>query len=248
MSQQEPAFYNLEFYGDALFWEGAGNDTRRAFLMPLSNPAEFVAFGVFGPSKTVHFVARGRVQDHLGSFLASMQQAEAGVELYERVPLPWPLVKRYTSDDPFEGTETDPPKGTTNGGRIYYAGGAGKDQLNTYLEITATPTWPSGTNLTTDTRKVFIMPLPGQGEFLALGVCSAPEQNVDRFVFMAQAGVGEHLDGFIARMKQASASVVLCDWPPLSYLQKYVATAFQEAYQLRSIPPSDGVTSTLKAA
>jgi|GEM_PF-2054129 len=223
MSQHEPAFYNLEFFGDAAFWEGAGDAPRRTFLMPLANPAEFLAFGVFGPSTTVHFVARGRVQDHLGDFLASMRQAGATTELYERVPLPWPLVKRYASDDPFEGTDTDPPKNTTNGGRISYAGGAGTTLWNSEpLDIAQQPQWPKQAT----TREAYILPLSGGTEFLALGVSRAP----DWFIFVGRGTAGAQCEDFINRMQQAGVRVERSNWPPLVFLRTYLTQKYPNEF------------------
>jgi hypothetical protein len=238
-SHQEPAVYNLEYFGDALFWEGAGDSRRRALLMPLSNPSEFLAFGVFGSSDTVHFVARGRVREHLGDFIARMAEAAASVELYERVPLPWSLVKRYTSDDPFDGEEVTPPKESSNGGRIALPGGMGAPTGNpVILSISENPIWPSP--LDGATREVFIMSLPGHETFLAMGVCTPPAPAQSQFVFVATGQVAGDLGDFIARMKQAGASVKLCDWPPLSILQQYVTTAYPGAFTERSTAPSNG--------
>ncbi len=216
MSQQEPTFYNLKFFGDAAFWEGAGDISRRAFLMPLSNPAEFVAFGVFGESDTVHFVARGRVREHLGDFLERMEEAGASATLYARVPLPWPLVKRYTSDSPYENHETEGPKGSTNEG-ILYGGGAG-DQLwnGDVQELSVNPFWPTSLN-----RKVFVLSLSGGVEFLALGVCKN-DLGKDLFVFVATGNASTQRADFISRMMQDGASVEESTWPPLPYLQKYL--------------------------
>ncbi|WP_257462226.1 hypothetical protein [Archangium lipolyticum] len=247
MSHQEPVLYNLKFSVDYPYWRGVEDRSRRVFLMPLPNPAEFVAFGVLGPSNTVLFVARGRVGERLGDFLERMKRSGAGVELYERVPLPWPLVKRYTSDDPFDGEETDPPKGSTDAGRISYAGGSGHLLWEEVLSVPISdePIWPAQY---ISLRKVFIMPLPGHEEFLALGVCtSAPEPGVNLFVFVARGNVGEHLYGFVARLRDAGIYVGLCDWPPLDYLQQYVRTAHPQAFDARSLPPATG-ESTLRTS
>ncbi|QRN96792.1 hypothetical protein JRI60_48760 [Archangium violaceum] len=243
MSYQEPVLYNLKFSVDYPYWRGVEDRSRRVFLMPLSNPAEFVAFGVFDPSNTVLFVARGRVGERLGDFLERMKRSGADVELYERVPLPWPLVKRYTSDDPFDGSETSPPKGSTDAGRISYAGGAGPSLWEAVMSVPISdgPTWPAQY---VSARKVFIMPLPGHEEFLALGVCTdVPESGKHLFVFAARGEVAVHLDGFVARMRATGTYVGLCDWPSLSFLQQYVAAAFPKAFDARSILPSNGVST-----
>jgi hypothetical protein len=227
MSQQEPSFYNLEFFGDAAFWEGAGDVTRRAFLMPLSNPAEFVAFGVFGTSDTVHFVARGRVGEHLGDFLKRMEEAGASATLYARVPLPWPLVKRYTSDKPYENHETEGPEGSSNEG-LTYGGGAEPGYKFTSTNISQDPIWPA--NADSSTRKVFVLPLsePDGLKFLALGVCYrsvTPEGYL--FVFEAKGSAGAQRTDFINRMQQAGVSVEECTWPSLVFLQTHLDKNYQ---------------------
>jgi hypothetical protein len=225
MSQQEPAVYNLEFSEDVAFWAEAGEGARRAFLMPLPDPGRFVAFGVVGPGDTVHFVARGRVHTHLGAFIDSMERDGARVELYTRVPLPWNLVKRYTSDDPYENQETEGPREPPVRGLVAYGGGA---QVSTGVVQTlafepslaseplasASFGWP--TELA-PTRRVIIIPATGGDDFIAFGVCSAP----DRFVFVARGCMSTQLGGFLDRMKLAGATVEHCDWPPLTFLQAY---------------------------
>ena len=215
MSQQEPAFYNLEFFGDAAFWNGAGDVSRRTFLMPLSNPAEFLAFGVVGPSTTVHFVARGRVREHLGEFITRMVRDGATVELYARPPLPWHLVKRYASDEPYESVGTDGPRDPPVNGFMGYGGGAAPSSLLPEPISSGSLAWPSGTETT---RKVVIMPANNGTEFLAFGVCSSP----DLFVFLARGWMGEPLASFTERVTRSNASVERCDWPSQSYLQAYI--------------------------
>jgi hypothetical protein len=114
----EPDFHDLEFSSGITFWTQGDAATRRVYLMPLSNPAEFLAFGVLVPPDTVLFVARGKVREHLGDFLANMERERARVELYAMPPLPRELIKRYTKDDPFEGAEEDPPRDPIKSGKI----------------------------------------------------------------------------------------------------------------------------------
>jgi hypothetical protein len=225
MSQQEPTFYNLKFSGDAPFWAGAEELTRRTFLMPLSNPAEFLAFGVVGPSSTVLFVARGRVREDLGRFLATMAQAGASTELYKRVPLPWPLVKRYTSDDPYGGPETEGPRDPPVTGVLVYGGGADPSLAGTSQDLVQSPEWPAEEDFFS-ARQVFVLPLAGGEDFLALGVCREP----DRFVFVARGRVGTQREDFIARMQQAGVHVEPCDWPPLDFLQQFVNQHYTGAF------------------
>ncbi|WP_164007621.1 hypothetical protein [Pyxidicoccus trucidator] len=220
MSQQEPAVYNLEFSDDVDFWTGAGAASRRTFLMPLPDATRFVAFGVVGPGDTVLFVARGRVGAHLGAFLATLERDGARVELYARPPLPWHLVKRYTSDDPYESQETEGPKNPPVQGFVALGGGAqtgGAGLLETPPEplSTASFSWPAEV---TPSRRVIVIPASGEDDFVAFGVCGAP----DRFVFVARGRVSDHLGGFSERMKLAGASLELRDAPPLPFLQAYV--------------------------
>jgi hypothetical protein len=254
MSQQDPNVYNLKYFGNAPFWDGAGQSPWRTLLMPLANPAEFLGFGGYGPSDTVHFVVRGRVREHLGNFISRMEEAGASVELYQRVPLPWPLVRRYLSDDPFQGLETDPPP--PNPGSVTLGGGAELATASSTSSpslATYTPSWPQDSF----EQQTFIMPLPGQLEFLALGVCKKvvepPETGTGNvFVFAGRGEVGTHLGDFLVRMRQAGNTVKFCDWPSLDFLQRYVTEYYPEAYEQRSQPPSNGQpsggTSTLLAA
>jgi hypothetical protein len=111
MSQPKPPFHELEFAGSTPLFPQGDASPRRVFLMPLSNPAEFLAFGVRGPSEEVVFVARGTVREHLGGFISRMAQEGAQVELYARPPLPGHILHEYTSGGPFEtqASESPPP-------------------------------------------------------------------------------------------------------------------------------------------
>jgi hypothetical protein len=236
-SQQEPAFYNLEFFGDAAFWEGTEDASRRAFLMPLPSPAEFLAFGVVGPTSTVHFVARGRVHEHLGEFVAAMTRDGATVELYARPPLPWPLVKRYISDEPYENTETEGPKPPPVNGFMGYGGGGEvelwKSQVS--LAITDDVKWPT-TDITS--RMLIIMrPLKDTNDFMAFGVYT----DRPRFVFAARGTIGEQLDSFIARMTPAVSSVETVDVPPEGFLRTYLEKHAPELLPY-PVPPLVGGT------
>ena len=223
MSQQDPVFHDLEFFGDAPFWAEGGNATRRTFLMPLPDPAGFLAFGVVGPSDTVLFVARGKVREHMGAFIARMAQAGASVELYDRPPLPWHLVKRYTSDDPYEGQETEGPKNPPVNG-IAYGGGADPDHKlwaeNRCERMDGdTRLWPAHN----PNREVIISPMGHGTGFMAFGVCrSKPGDFKELFVFAARGRVEDQLSEFIVRMKRAGASVRLHDWPPVKYVSQYI--------------------------
>lgn len=235
MSRQEPTFYQLEFSSDAPFWAGAADTARRTFLMPLSNPAEFLAFGVCGPAGAVHFVARGRLREHVGAFISRMAEAGATVELYERPPLPWSLVKRYLSDLPYEHQEVEGPKEPPVQGIAAYGGGADADGTKWLQEATvplssAEQTWPS----LDSPREVIIMPSGNNEEFLAMGVCLPGSSDTkNRFVFAARGMVGTQLGDFITRMRLNGATVRLHDWPQQPYLRLYL----KKHYNAFFVPP-----------
>lgn len=110
-NKPKPPYYELEFSSDATFWTEGDASSRRAWLMPVPTPSEFLAFGVLVPSKKVLFVARGRVREDLGGFIDRMVRDGATVELYARVPLPASFVNDYVKGPPYEGHEYDePPK------------------------------------------------------------------------------------------------------------------------------------------
>jgi hypothetical protein len=85
--------------GDVLssLWREGDATTRKTYLMPLSNPAEFLAFGVISNSNTPHFVVRGLVKDDLPPFIDRMVRDGANVKLYAQAPLPDEVVRQYTS-------------------------------------------------------------------------------------------------------------------------------------------------------
>jgi hypothetical protein len=240
MSRQEPVFYNLEFFGDAPFWTGVGdNTTRRTFLMPLPNPTEFLAFGVFGPESTVHFVARGRLRENLGDFTARMVEAGATVELYERPPLPWAVVKRYSKDLPYH-QEVEGPKNPPVQGFAGFGGGADADAsrwvAGVSVELSSEQlTWPA----VDSPRHVLILPSGSENQFLALGVC-LPRDASDkhRFVFAARGNVDNDLASFVLRMKEDGAIITLRDWPPqeLAYLRLYLKAHFDAFFLAADVP------------
>lgn len=239
MSQQEPAFFDLEFFGDVPFWGDAEGSPRRTFLMPLPEATGFLAFGVVGPSDTVRFVARGKLREHLGEFITRMDRAGASVELYERPPLPWPFLKRYLSDEDYESYETEGPKNPPVNGIVAYGGGA--DALHAkYTGEEVAPissdslVWPAENTA----REVIVIPLGCTGDFMAFGVCRPqPPVNKELFVFAARGRVDEQLGDFIARMKNGGASVHLHDWPPLGYLRLYVKKHFTALFAACAVAP-----------
>jgi hypothetical protein len=99
----------LEYSGDANLWPPGDASKRRVYLMPVSTPSQFLAFGVLVPEKTAVFVGRGRLREALGSFVARMVRDGARVELYAKPPLPRWLVNHYTKGPGHEGHEYEEP-------------------------------------------------------------------------------------------------------------------------------------------
>jgi len=210
----KPPFYELEFSSDAPFWTGADASTRRTFLMPVSTPSEFLAFGVVGPSSQVLFVARGRVREHLGDFIARMVRDEAGVELYIRPPLPGWIIREYTSGPPHEGHEYDEPPRPPIEGLAPVSGNIGD-----YEASSSAPSWPEGG---ASSRRTLLVPLRDPAEFLALGVLGS----ADTVFFALRGWVKSELGDFIAQAAREGASVELYARPPLpeSVVRKYLST------------------------
>lgn len=201
MSKPTPPLYDLEFSEEVDFWIGGNAFTRCTFLMPVSPPSEFLAFGVLRPSEQVLFVARGKVQEHLGDFISRMVQAGAQVELYVRAPVPGWLIKKYTSDPPFEGHEYEDPQNPPVNGLM---------PINTqsYSASSTGSLWTEGE---ARTRRALLVPVREPSQFLALGVTGSP----DKVHFALQGSVQEQLGELIARMVQEQARVELYARPPL---------------------------------
>ncbi|QSQ23215.1 hypothetical protein JY651_50460 [Pyxidicoccus parkwayensis] len=78
----------------ALWSEGDGSN-RVAFIIPMHDAAEFLAFGMLGSRAEEHFIRVGRVENQLGDFIEQMKREEARVELRAMPPLPEPRLRRY---------------------------------------------------------------------------------------------------------------------------------------------------------
>jgi len=204
---------------DVPFWPREDATTRRTFLMPLSNPSEFLAFGVLGPSNKVLFVTRGKVCDHLGDFTARMVRAGASVEFHARPPLPESILKEYTSFDITEAEKPLPPSSS--------------QEFSSEGSL-----WPEED---TNMRQAIFVPLPSPDEFLAFGVFGESE----RLAFVAKGRVRDHLGYFIARMMREGARVGLYTRPPQPHLRKYISNHFPRvsASRSRSSAPETGSAS-----
>ncbi|SEU27984.1 hypothetical protein [Stigmatella erecta] len=211
MSEPQLPYYDLEFSDEAAFWDVQEDAQRRVFLMPVSIPTQFLAFGVLAPDHKPVFVARGRVRDHLGGFIAQMTRQEARVELYVSPPVPEWLLKKYTSTPPYEGHEYEgPPSPPING--------LSPTGTDSYGRLRSTPLW---TRESLSTRHVYLSPVADPAEFLALGV-SAPDSTVH---FALTGKVQEDLGLFLSQMVRDEAHVELHVRPPLlqSLLDRYLA-------------------------
>ena len=205
--EREPAldkpnlpFHDLEFSTEEHFWTGGDAATRRVYLMTVSPPSEFVAFGALAPSEPC-FVARGRVEQHLGPFIERMARDGAKVELHEWPPLPGWLLKEYASNPPWEGHEMENPSGTPVRGRV-------RPRVDTYELVPGTPLWTQGEAAQ---RSTFITPVKDASEFLALGVLTG----TDTVVFSKKGTVQGALGALIAQAVGEGSRVELHAWPPL---------------------------------
>jgi hypothetical protein len=190
-------FYSLKTAGDVDFWAQAGDSARRAMIMPLTNPREFIAFGVLAPSNEVFFVARGEMLAHMGHFLSRMAQAGASAELYARVPLPGSIVNPYIKDDPHEQKEADqpPPAPNSIGNAAIRTGG--EPQTMT-IASNESSLW----TITGSTRRVLVTAVPGStSASLAFGMVMVDQTDyLWRVNFVAHVANGSALTDFLSKM------------------------------------------------
>jgi len=205
-------FHDLEFSTEERFWSGGDAATRRVYLMTVSPPSEFVAFGVLAPSQPC-FVARGQVELHLGPFIERMERDGAKVELHEWPPLPAWLIKEYATNPPWEGHEVEDPSGTPVRGGV-------KRNVDTYERASGTALWTQGG---ASERRTFIVPVKAPSEFLALGVLMTS----DTVVFAKKGSVQQELGALIAHAVREQSRVELHAWPPLpkDVLHRYLEPA-----------------------
>jgi hypothetical protein len=121
---------------------------------------------VRGPSQEVRFVARGRVLDHLGEFIARMKEAGSSAELYRRAPVPPELLRIYLKDDPHEQKETEEPADPPpNLGEVNL-----RDTVTTQSLSATTNLWTGVSSFTVTDRKVVVLQIPNLTEHLAFGL------------------------------------------------------------------------------
>jgi hypothetical protein len=211
LSKPKLPFYELEFSGEVTFWNEQDTTHRHVFLMPVPIPEDFVAFGVLGSQHEPHFVARGKVQAHLGDFITRMTRDKAHVELYARPPLPAWLLEKYADDPHHEGHEFEAPPAPPVNGLV-----AGSTTL--YEHRRRAPLWPGGLSTA---RHVYVMPLHQvPSVFLALGV-----SGLDGPVLFALTGsVQKELSEFISSAVKEESQVEFRAKPPLPepILRKYL--------------------------
>lgn len=198
-----PTVQELEFSNDIIFWTEGAATTRRTFLMPLSNPLEFMAFGVLGVSHQLHFVAHGRVREDAGAFIDRMKQDGASVELYAQAPLSEDILRHYGVGQPYETQVLLPPPDPNGPSRP---------------EDILASLWREGD---ATTRRALLMPLSNPAEFLAFGMLSPS----DTPHFVARGQVRDDLRAFIDRMVRDGAKVELYARAPLpeEVLSKYTS-------------------------
>lgn len=229
--QTQPEFYSLEFDSDARFWTAGEALTRCTFLMPLSSPAEFLAFGVLKPSNELIFVARGRVIDHLGPFIARMKEAGATVELYARPPLPAHLIHQYTKGDGHEQKETDvPPPAPDALGKVTLSGAASTPRLLT----SETDLWAS---VDGRDRRVVKLPIPDvMDQWLAFGLVAVDTAEYrERVCFVARLKTSE--------LSTTLGGVAVSDQDVPSTLRQYMDGTFASPSTLASASTSSGGTA-----
>lgn len=211
LNQPLPKLRNLEFSGEEPFWSEGDTTPRKVFLMPVTSPEDFLAFGVLGREHRLHFAAHGRVEEHLGAFISRMVREEAEVELHAWPPLPRHIIIEYAFNPPWEGHEYEDPPNPPIRGLTSEVGGS--------EALRGAALWGDEDSAL---RRVFIMPLREPSHFLAFGVVE-PE---NRVCFALMGSLQEELEGLISRMVQEGARVELYAWPPLpgDLLSRYIAT------------------------
>lgn len=197
--------HDLNYPTEAPFWTAEDNaSTRRVFLVPVSPPSDFVAFGVLGLGSPVQvrFVAQGKVPLHLGAFIERMVREGARVELYVWPPLPAELVEQYATIPPYEGHEYEAPPGSP------VRGMSASSSVEPYSRLRDSTLWTKGD---VSSRYTYLVPLSDASQFLALGV-SPPSATV---VFAARGTLHEDLGPLISHVLREQSRVELHARPPL---------------------------------
>ncbi len=213
--------YSLEYAGNIDFWAQGGDAARQVFIMPLSSPLEFFAFGVLAPSDTVLFAARGQVLDHLGAFIARMAQAGARVEFHDRAPLPDNILAYYINGDgPYAQEPDEPPKAPNRIGvatqRTSYGG-----EITLSIEGNESALW----TMEGSARRVLVTAVPNitSEEYLAFGMV---EVTAYEWAVNFVARLGSDREGFLSKMAQTAK----VEYSPPAYmpmeLDNYMARTF----------------------
>ena len=206
MSTPPLPVYDLETPPEESFWKNASTSARRVFIVPVTLPSTFVAFGTRWPAALVEvcFVARGRVDKHLGAFVARMIREEAQVELCLWPPLPRALIEQFASIPPYEGHEYEPPSGTP------IRGATTTNNVQSYSRLRGTPLWG---DQDLPSRYTYLMPLADPTIFLAIGY----DKSSETVVFATKGSVVEDLRDLIAQVVAERSFVELRGIPPLSF-------------------------------
>ncbi|NTX07573.1 hypothetical protein [Myxococcus sp. CA040A] len=196
--------HDLENPPEAPFWTRGDASSRRVFIVPVSPPSSFVAFGALWPADLVEvlFIAQGKVEEHLGAFVERMAREDARVELCVWPPLPKEFVAQYATVPPYEGHEYEPPPGTP------VRGAAADARVDPYSRLRGEPLWAGGD---ASSRYTYLAPLSDSSQFLALGV-TRPS---DEVVFAAKGSLVEDLGALIAHALSEQSFVELHARPPL---------------------------------
>ncbi|NOK03988.1 MULTISPECIES: hypothetical protein [Myxococcus] len=211
--------YELEDALEASFGTKGDATSRRVFIVPVSQPSSFVAFGALWPSPAdlveALFVAKGNLEEHLGAFVERMVREEAVVELCVYPPLPRSLVDQYASVPPYEGYEYEAPPGTPVRGMSADA------SVEPYSRLRDSTLWTRGDIAS---RHTYLSPLSDPSQFLALGVIAPPSTNV---VFATRGSIVEDLGSLIAHVLREQSFVEMHANPPLApeILARYLTPA-----------------------
>ncbi|MCP3102784.1 hypothetical protein LZ198_28295 [Myxococcus sp. K15C18031901] len=204
MSTPPLPVYELDNPPQESFWRSASLTSRHVFIVPIVESSSFVAFGTRWPSSLVEvcFVARGKVEEHLGDFVARMTRDEAQVELCLWPPLPKALVEQFGTIPPYEGHEYEPPSGTP------VRGATTTSNVQPYSRLRGTPLW---TDEDITSRYTYLAPLSDSSTFLAIGY----DKSTQRVVFAAQGSLTGDLGDLIAQVVEEQSFVELHGRPPL---------------------------------
>ena len=81
-------------------WSSEDPAPRRVFLVPLREPATFLALGLLEDSDRVLFALQGRVREDLPRLLAHLRRVSCRVQLFALPPLPQGVLDTYLAFPP----------------------------------------------------------------------------------------------------------------------------------------------------